>query len=191
VSLSEGSFWNGVLSPLIRRRASHRLAVTVSRLVQFWEPLSPLPCGAILRRPPPSTSGLGHGPFKAVARVRIPSGASPPEIRAFRRHVAFRWPSLPVVADAWPQPLVSAGRRSGKVVWRAVSSVGRAPGLHPGGRWFEPGTAHRRSKSAPAAPEHDDFDRLFSYRLAMVSRRQQSRHRRRRRFARTKFRQNP
>ena len=25
---------------------------------------------------------------------------------------------------------------------RAVSSVGRAPGLHPGGRWFEPGTAH-------------------------------------------------
>src|SRR3954471_1259609 len=31
--------------------------------------------GAILSAPPPSTSGLGHGPFKAVARVRIPSGA--------------------------------------------------------------------------------------------------------------------
>src|SRR5215218_4394497 len=27
-------------------------------------------------RPPPSTSGPGHSPFKAVARVRIPLGAS-------------------------------------------------------------------------------------------------------------------
>jgi hypothetical protein len=51
---------------------------------------------------PPSTSGPGHSPFKAVARVRIPLGA-------------------PV---------------------RAVSSVGRAPALQAGGRWFEPGTAH-------------------------------------------------
>jgi hypothetical protein len=51
---------------------------------------------------PPSTSGQGHSPFKAVARVRIPLGA----------HV------------------------------RAVSSVGRAPALQAGGRWFEPGTAH-------------------------------------------------
>jgi hypothetical protein len=25
----------------------------------------------------------------------------------------------------------------------AVSSVGRAPALQAGGRWFEPGTAHR------------------------------------------------
>jgi hypothetical protein len=31
---------------------------------------------AILRRPPPSTSGLGRHPFKVVARVRIPLGAS-------------------------------------------------------------------------------------------------------------------
>jgi hypothetical protein len=75
--------------------------------------------GAILRRRPPSTSGLGHGPFKAVARVRIPSGALANGRRAgwLRRSVA---------------PLSK----------RAVSSVGRAPGLHPGGRWFEPGTAH-------------------------------------------------
>ena len=29
-----------------------------------------------LRRGPPSTSGPGHSPFKAVARVRIPLGAS-------------------------------------------------------------------------------------------------------------------
>ena len=34
------------------------------------------PAGAILAGKPPSTSGLGHSPFKAVARVRIPSGAS-------------------------------------------------------------------------------------------------------------------
>ena len=31
---------------------------------------------AILGRPPPSTSGLGRHPFKVVARVRIPLGAS-------------------------------------------------------------------------------------------------------------------
>src|SRR5262249_60821614 len=30
---------------------------------------------AILAQSPPSTSGLGRSPFKAVARVRIPSGA--------------------------------------------------------------------------------------------------------------------
>ena len=30
---------------------------------------------AILFPPPPSTSGPGHSPFKAVARVRIPLGA--------------------------------------------------------------------------------------------------------------------
>ena len=30
---------------------------------------------------------------------------------------------------------------------RAVSSVGRAPRLHRGGRWFEPGTAHQRRSS--------------------------------------------
>src|SRR5262245_23625539 len=28
---------------------------------------------------------------------------------------------------------------------RAVSSAGRAPALQAGGRWFEPGTAHRSS----------------------------------------------
>ena len=33
------------------------------------------PAAAILFRPPPSTSGPGHSPFKAVARVRIPLGA--------------------------------------------------------------------------------------------------------------------
>ncbi len=53
-----------------------------------------------LRRWPPSTSGLGHHPFKVAARVRIPLGA-----------------------------------------W-AVSSAGRAPALHAGGRRFESCTAH-------------------------------------------------
>src|SRR6187200_1446230 len=34
------------------------------------------PATAILARPPPSTSGPGRHPFKVVARVRIPLGAS-------------------------------------------------------------------------------------------------------------------
>src|SRR5262245_51584078 len=29
-----------------------------------------------IRAPAPSSSGLGHGPFKAATRVRIPSGSS-------------------------------------------------------------------------------------------------------------------
>lgn len=33
--------------------------------------------------------------------------------------------------------------------------------LHAGGRWFEPGTAHHRSKSASAMRRHDDFDRFL------------------------------
>ena len=33
------------------------------------------PAAAILGRPPPSTSGLGHHPFKVATRVRIPLGA--------------------------------------------------------------------------------------------------------------------
>src|SRR5215470_9642481 len=32
---------------------------------------------------------------------------------------------------------------------RAVSSVGRAPARQAGGHWFEPSTAHCRSKSGP------------------------------------------
>ena len=56
---------------------------------------------AILRGPPPSTSGPGLRPFTAPARVRIPLRAT-----------------------------------------RAVSSAGRAPGLHRGGRRFDPVTAH-------------------------------------------------
>src|SRR5437660_909456 len=43
----------------------------------------------------------------------------------------------------------------------AVSSVGRAPARQAGGHWFEPSTAHRRSKSASALRRHDDFERLF------------------------------
>ena len=35
-----------------------------------------------LRRWPPSTSGLGHHPFKVAARVRIPLGASDSAARA-------------------------------------------------------------------------------------------------------------
>src|SRR5688500_7162163 len=68
---------------------------------------SPEPA-AILPGPPPSTSGLGHHPFKVAARVRIPLGA-----------------------------------------W-AVSSAGRAPALHAGGRRFDPVTAHSRNPSSGA-----------------------------------------
>src|SRR6202023_4075656 len=49
-----------------------------------------------LRRPkptaPPSSSGLGHRPFKAAARVRIPLGARPDQ-QAARAPAAMRWKS--------------------------------------------------------------------------------------------------
>ena len=35
------------------------------------------PVGYTQMRPPPSSRGLGHGPFKAATRIRIPSGAPP------------------------------------------------------------------------------------------------------------------
>src|SRR5262245_5008264 len=41
----------------------------------------------------------------------------------------------------------SAGLQSDST--RAVSSVGRAPARQAGGHWFEPSTAHSRSKSGP------------------------------------------
>src|SRR5207247_3565951 len=58
------------------------------------------PAGAILALPPPSTSGLGHSPFKAVARVRIPSGAYGPvaqlvEQGTFNPKVAGSIPARP------------------------------------------------------------------------------------------------
>src|SRR6267378_1870410 len=86
----------GIKSPLLYRLSYRPAQASVS-------PRSP----ARLTAGPPSTSGPGHGPFKAVARVRIPLGAP---------------------------------------VW-AVSSVGRAPALHAGGRKFEPCTAHDASIS--------------------------------------------
>ena len=54
-----------------------------------------------------------------------------------------------------PTTVTSAGRVAASAgdyaSTRAVSSVGRAPGLHPGGRWFEPGTAHFDPRHARTA----------------------------------------
>ena len=50
-----------------RRRSSRRTAASSARAPSY-----PPPAG------PPSTSGLGHHPFKVAARVRIPLGASGP-----------------------------------------------------------------------------------------------------------------
>jgi hypothetical protein len=92
----------------VARRSGSRLLICRSRFdserphLRSLARAAPDPLPARLIDGPPSTSGQGHSPFKAVARVRIPLGA----------HV------------------------------RAVSSVGRAPALQAGGRWFEPGTAH-------------------------------------------------
>jgi hypothetical protein len=63
--------------------------VCMSRPVQFLGRYLLSPQRAILRGLPPSTSGLGHGPFKAVARVRIPSGALPNEVRPHCGHDDF------------------------------------------------------------------------------------------------------
>jgi hypothetical protein len=57
---------------------------------------------AILAPPPPSTSGPGRHPFKVVARVRIPLGALPNEIRPLRGH------------DDLVRVLVSIRRRYGR-----------------------------------------------------------------------------
>src|SRR6185312_16963156 len=45
-------------------------------------PTAPDGRGLSCLRLPPSTSGPGHSPFKAVARVRIPPGAFPSNIRS-------------------------------------------------------------------------------------------------------------
>ena len=63
--------------------------------------------GLSLPRAPPSTSGLGHGPFKAVARVRIPSGALPNEVRPRCGHDDFVGSGAPD-SRSEPQPLGSA-----------------------------------------------------------------------------------
>ena len=47
----------------------------------------------------------------------------------------------PVFKDA-RAPLTSV---FGRPFFRARSSAGRAPGLHPGGRRFDPGRVHQRS----------------------------------------------
>src|SRR5262249_11805542 len=61
-----------------------------------------------------------------------------------------------------------ADRRPGPARWRerAVSSAGRAPGLHPGGRRFDPVTAHSPSAlpgelaRVAVRAEHEDFGRI-------------------------------
>src|SRR4029077_3732406 len=83
-----------------RRRSSCR-AVTRRPLCRYWRS-SPMlgrcpTAGAagheakIAERP--SSSGLGHRPFKAAARVRIPLGARPDQ-EAARALAAMRWRSL-------------------------------------------------------------------------------------------------
>src|ERR671935_1706694 len=73
---------------------------------------------AILAAPPPSTSGPGHGPFKAVARVRIPL-ASPGRLA----QLGERLPYKQEVGGSIPSPPIT-GRRA-----RARQLRARAGGL--------------------------------------------------------------
>jgi hypothetical protein len=70
------SFYRHVASPAPARKQSGQPPASRPGLVDSYNPPEGYSCHA-----PPSTSGLGHGPFKAVARVRIPSGALPNEVR--------------------------------------------------------------------------------------------------------------
>src|SRR5947208_8631255 len=115
---------------------------------------------ATLARPPPSTSGLGRHPFKVVARVRIPLGASssPKEIRPLRGHDDLfrlsRLDSLPITDGRGTQPIARRSPRPPvSLGGRAVSSAGRAPALQAGGRRFDPVTAHRKTLCLPGKPE--------------------------------------
>src|ERR671936_140059 len=89
------------------------------------EPMQGYPCFT-----PPSTSGLGHSPFKAVARVRIPSGACGPvaqlvEQGTFNPKVAGSIPARPIAKGlqraSFPQEaaerLVAARPHSLTAVW--------------------------------------------------------------------------
>jgi hypothetical protein len=69
-----------------------------------------------LRPPePPSSSGLGHRPFKAAARVRIPLGARSPRVGDKRSCRAARSARHPVKVEvAGSNPVRTAGTR-----WRA------------------------------------------------------------------------
>ena len=54
------------------RTAASRLRDPLQDLARWVETA----CAGTIGRPPPSTSGLGHHPFKVATRVRIPLGAS-------------------------------------------------------------------------------------------------------------------
>jgi hypothetical protein len=65
--------------------------LTSDTLRAFSGGCPPIPSPSYPGSAPPSTSGLGHGPFKAVARVRIPPGAKEPTTRPCGRP----WHRLP------------------------------------------------------------------------------------------------
>ena len=90
-----------------------------------------MPSTAAKPTAPPSSSGLGHRPFKAAARVRIPLGARPDQ-EAARALAAMRW-------------RVSRARRPG----RAAGAPGRGP---PGSAapWTSSSGQRRRDRPRPA-----------------------------------------
>ena len=90
-----------------------------------------MPSTAAKPTAPPSSSGLGHRPFKAAARVRIPLGARPDQ-EAARALAAMRW-------------RVSRARRPG----RAAGAPGRGP---PGSAapWTSSSGRRRRDRPRPA-----------------------------------------
>ena len=94
------------------------------------------PRTSILAGPPPSTSGPGHGPFKAVARVRIPPGA-----RAVSS--AGRAPALQAGGRRF-EPCTAHSRKSRKHYLFFVP----LPATKSAGRAFATPVQPRRSRSA-------------------------------------------
>lgn len=104
---------------------------------------------------PPSSSGLGHRPFKAAARVRIPLGVRSTSKAQWRSWLARRPVTAKVAGSSpvWvaPPPVLGVGARPGSSVGTSVRlKIGRSavrprpwpPSLSPGFEHRPPAETH-------------------------------------------------
>jgi hypothetical protein len=105
---------------------------------------------AILFPPPPSTSGPGHSPFKAVARVRIPLGA-PGRLAQLGERLVY----TQEVGGSIPSPPIFGRMGCAKFAWLRESSVPDcAPRAYPDAYLV----CRRRLEVADPSRDHADCD---------------------------------